>query len=138
MPRDLLHLETDKDSTPNGATGLEHLLCTEKDTWCQSPSLVGEGPSNREVGGSQLCWAIGRLLTMWSFVTCGGIGGHQRGAAWQTGGKRVPCAVGEGCISVETAAHCQNPGRGLDTAQASWDGDTPGSDMGSKQQKRDL
>lgn len=43
------------------------------------PRLVGEGPPNREEGGSPLCWARGWLLTMWSFVTRGWIDGHQRG-----------------------------------------------------------
>lgn len=102
------------------------------------PRLVGEGPPNREEGGSPLCWARGWLLTVWSFVTRGWIDGHQRGLAWQIGGKKVPRAVGESCISMEITAPCQNPGRGLGTAQASWDGDTSGGDMGSKQQKWDL
>lgn len=91
-----------------------NLCCALRKTLdVKSPRLVGEGPSNREVGEPTL---LGNRLavSIWSFVIFGWIGGHQRSVAWQMGGERSH--VGEGCISMETTALCQNPGKDLGTA----------------------
>ena len=86
-----------------------------KDAWCSVPQPGGRRTlqTREAVASSPLCWVRGWLPSTWSLVSLW-VGGHQRGAAWQVGAKRVsqllrgkaafPPPHGELCPSPEPLA----------------------------------
>lgn len=104
-----------------------NLCCALRKTLdVKSPRLVGEGPSNREVGGAH---SAGQQAGCEHMELC-----H----LWVDWGASKKCSLADGRRKVPCGGrlhfhgdHCPLPEPWQGSGYSPWNGDTPGSDMGT-------
>ena len=109
--------QPDKDIPPQMVQLVSNFChAPSKDAWRSVPQPGGRRTlqTREAVVRRPLCWVRGWQPSTWSLVSLW-VGGHQRGAAWQVGAKRVSQLLqGKAAFPppTESSAHRQSPWQG--------------------------